>query len=77
VTLEQLTSELTRLDETELEEVARYISYLRFRSRLHASPALSESELAAMYAQAADEDRDLAEAGLADYAASLAVEDVR
>jgi hypothetical protein len=37
----------------------------------------SEAELAAMYAQAADEDRDLAEAGLADYAASLADEDVR
>jgi hypothetical protein len=55
----------------------RFFYGFRQRRMRVAGSGDSEAELAAMYAQAADEDRDLAEAGLADYAASLADEDVR
>ena len=77
MTLDQLTHELSQLNETEREEVANYISYLRFRHRLSIAPSLQAAELATRYAEAADEDRQLAEAGLREYVEGLADEDRR
>jgi hypothetical protein len=39
--------------------------------------ALDEEQLAALYSEFADEDRNLAEEGMADYAEDLVEEDVR
>jgi hypothetical protein len=77
VTLQQLTQALGELDDRQLEDVARYVSYVRLRGRLPSTANLSEADLKALYAEAGDEDRDLAEAGISDYAVGLIREDAK
>jgi hypothetical protein len=72
---EYVSQTLQSLDEAELAEVADYLAYLRFRARSHSVPAIDTGQMAALYAEAAEEDRELAEAGMADYAEGLAKED--
>jgi hypothetical protein len=71
---EQVLAELKTFTEAELKEVAEYLAFLRFRAR-RAAPALDEAQLAALYAEFADEDRNLAEEGVGDYAVGLLEED--
>lgn len=71
---EQVVEELKTLNEAELREVADYLSFLKFRAR-RTPPSFDESQLAALYAEFADEDRALAEEGMAGYAEGLARED--
>jgi outer membrane protein assembly factor BamD (BamD/ComL family) len=73
-TKEQVLEELETLSEAEIEEVAEYLAFLKFRSRIK-SRVVDESQLAALYAEFADEDRDLAEEGMDDYAEGLTRED--
>jgi hypothetical protein len=73
---EQVVEELQTLNEAELKEVAEYLAFLKFRARRTAS-AFDESQLAALYAEFADEDRSLAEAGMADYVKGLTEEDAQ
>ena len=73
---EYVSQTVQSLDETELAEVADYLAYLRFRARSHAMSAIDASRISALYAEAEDEDRKLAEAGMADYAKGLAKEDL-
>ena len=71
---EVVLQEIDHLDEAGLQQVADYLAFLRFRSRLR--PSLpDDTTLAALYAEFADEDRELAEAGMEEYAALLVVED--
>ena len=72
-TLEQVFKDVKTLNETELKDLADYLAFLKFRSK---TPSLSdEATWAALYAEFAEEDRQLAEQGMADYSASLAKED--
>lgn len=71
---EQVVEEIETLNESQLEEVARYLAFLKSRGGAH---ALDEKELAALYAEFAEEDRGLAEEGLADYVEGLREEDGR
>ena len=73
---EQVVAELKTFTEAELKEVAEYLAFLRFRAR-RATPALDEAQLADLYTEFADEDRNLAEEGVADYAVGLLEEDAR
>jgi len=73
----KVTQELESLSEAELEQVAEYLSFLKFRSRVKARPSLDETQIAALYAEFAEEDRELAEEGMSDYAEGLAKEDPR
>lgn len=73
---EYVTQELDRLDETKLQQVADYLDFLRFQSRPKIQ-RLSDTELAALYAEFAEEDRQMAEEGMEDYALALAAEDKR
>lgn len=66
---------LESLDERELAKVAEYVSFLRFHSRSEAISALNADELAAIYAESAEDDRRLAEEGMREYAQGLAEED--
>ncbi|HMF56148.1 MAG TPA: hypothetical protein VK619_07365 [Pyrinomonadaceae bacterium] len=66
--------ELEGLNEDELKEVAEYLAFLKFRSQQGAR-IVDESKLAALYAEFAEEDRSMAEEGLADYAEGLMKED--
>lgn len=50
---------------------------LKRQSRICASPTVDESKLAELYGEFAEEDRELAEEGMADYAAALTKEDER
>ena len=72
---EQVTQELDSLSETELEKVAEYVAFLKFSIRRRPMPSFDETQLAALYAEFADEDRELAEEGVSDYADGLTKED--
>jgi len=73
--LEQVNHDLERLDEDRLREVADFVAFLQFRERRPRTQDWDEAKMAALYAEFAEEDRELAEAGMADYAAALARED--
>lgn len=68
---EFVTHEVQTLGENELQAVAEYVSFLKFRSRT----SLDEARLAALYSEFEQEDRELAQAGMADYARALSQED--
>ena len=68
---EFVAHEVETLQESELKAVAEYVSFLKFRSRT----SLGEARLSALYAEFEQEDRELAEAGLGDYASALSRED--
>jgi len=63
---EYVTDVIQSLEETELREVADYLTFLRFRARAHAVPQPDDSALAALYREFGEEDRNLAEEGMTD-----------
>ena len=73
-TKEQVLEEIETLSETEIREVAEYLAFLKYRvqSKPH---VVDESQLAALYAEFAEEDRHLAEEGISGYAEGLMKED--
>jgi hypothetical protein len=74
---EQVTQALDTLSEAELQQVAEYVIFLRFRARVSPLPVVDATQLAILYAEFADEDRALAEEGLEGYHAHLHDEDVQ
>lgn len=68
---EFVAHEVETLGETELQAVAEYVSFLKFRSRT----AIDEARLASLYSEFEGEDRELAESGMEDYAPALSRED--
>ena len=68
---EFVAHEVETLEENELHAVAEYVSFLKFRARTSSD----EARLSALYAEFEQEDREMAEAGLNDYAPALAQED--
>ena len=73
-TREKVVTNLAGLTETQLRQVAEYLEFLKFRARPADLP-LDDAKLEALYAGFAIEDRELAEVGLAEYAAQLERED--
>jgi hypothetical protein len=74
---EQVTHALESLNEMELQQVAEYVAFLKFRARVAPLPAVDATHLAALYAEFADEDRALAEEGLEEFRDQLHVEDTQ
>lgn len=74
-TKEQVITDLAELDEEKLQEVAEFLEFLRFRDRRKFERQFDDVRLEALYAEFAAEDRELAEADLAEYAANLERED--
>ena len=72
---ERISAQLEHLAEPELEEIAQYVAYLKFKTKAQKTRVPSQDELAGLYGQAADEDVELAEAGMSDYAENLMAED--
>jgi hypothetical protein len=70
---EFVAHEVETLGENELQAVAEYVSFLKFRSRT----SLDEARLSALYGEFEQEDRELAESGMNDYAHALAQEDAK
>ena len=74
---EAVVHELDYFDEAELQKVADYVALLRHRSPFSRPVSQDDAVLAALYAEFAEEDRALAEEGMAEYADALAAEDAR
>lgn len=70
---EFVAHEVETLEENELQAVAEYVSFLKFRSRA----SVGEARLASLYSEFEQEDRELAELGMNDYAHALAREDAQ
>ena len=73
-TKEKVVTTLAELNDTQLQTVAEFLEFLKFRERRKFETQFDDVELEALYAEFADEDRQLAEVGLAEYAANLARE---
>lgn len=78
MTLKQrIKKEIDALGEDQLRQVSDFVAFVRHRKRLSFSPDLTDAQIAQRYAMFAEEDRLLAEEGMADYAKGLAAEDRR
>jgi uncharacterized protein YciI len=69
LTQETLKQDLEHLNRHQLQQVADFIAFLKFRDR-----TIEPHQFAAI-AEFAEDDRAMAEAGMDDYATSLAQED--
>jgi hypothetical protein len=74
-TKEQVLSGLAELDEAQLQRVAEFLEFLKFRERRKFETQFDDARLEILYGEFADEDRELAEASLAEYVAGLERED--
>jgi hypothetical protein len=74
---EQIIQAVEGLSDPDLEQVAEFLAFLKFRARLCSTPSLDETQLASLYAEFAEEDRALAEEGMSEYAAGLRTEDIQ
>ena len=74
---EQVAQALNTLSEAELQQVAEYVAFLRFRARVAPPPVIDATQFATLYTEFAHEDRALAEEGLEDYRVQLHDEDAQ
>jgi len=74
VTSETLKQGLDQLTNEQLQQVADFIAFLKFRDKRR-RVILDPARLASLATEFAEEDRTLAEAGMGDYAVMLAQED--
>jgi hypothetical protein len=74
VTRETIKQEIDHLDRAQLSQLAEYIAFLKFRSRFQPPPS-DLAQFANLYQEFAEDDHQLAEAGLADYVSQLQQED--
>lgn len=70
---EFVAHEIETLEESELRAVAKTVSFHPFRART----SWDKKRLTSLYREFDEEDRELAEAGFADYAAALSHEDTQ
>ncbi len=74
---EQVNKTIDNLSESDLHQVADYISFLKFQSRIKMKPSIDVQKLAGLYSEFSDCDRKLAEAGIEEYAKDLLAEDTK
>jgi ABC-type phosphate transport system auxiliary subunit len=74
-TRERVVTTLDDLTETQMQQVADFLEFLKFRERQKHDSELDDATLEALYAEFAEEDRELSEAGLGQYVANLEHED--
>ena len=75
ITKEEIVQTVDGLSQSQLEQLAQYLAFIKYQSRITTIPSFDESQLAALYAECADEDRAFADKGISDYAVALAQED--
>jgi hypothetical protein len=75
VNTEALKQDLDRLTHNQLQQVAEFIAFLKFRNQRRHQIVLDPTQLANVFTEFADEDRAFAEAGMDDYAVMLHQED--
>lgn len=74
ISSEALKQDLDRLNKEQLQQVADFIAFLKFRDKRR-PVVLDPAQLASLATEFAEEDRLLAEVGMSDYAAILTQED--
>ena len=74
-TKEKVVTGLAELNDAQLQTVAEFLEFLKFRERRRVEAQFDDAQLSALYAEFADEDRVLAESGLTEYAVNLERED--
>jgi hypothetical protein len=72
---EQVTQAIENLNEDELQRVAEFLDYLRYRERVNTISTIDSTRMAELYAEFGDEDRSIAEGGLHSYVEGLKLED--
>ncbi len=73
-TKEQINQQFKQLNEEQLKQVANFIAFLKFREKL-IKLNLNTEKLAQLYQEFAEEDRQLAEEGINEYADLLTQEE--
>ncbi len=74
---EYVTQELDTLSETQLQQVAEYLAFLKFQARVRLQSRFNAAQAAALYTEFAQEDRRLAEEGIKEYSEGLLIEDIQ
>jgi hypothetical protein len=74
ISSEKLKQDLDRLTNEQLQQVADFIAFLKFRDKRR-RVVLDPAQLTPLKTEFAEEDRALAEVGMNDYAAMLTQED--
>jgi len=72
---EHILNEINHLDDKQLYEIEKYIKFLKFNSRFSYYSKYNEEDLARLYGEYAEEDREFAEEGMEDYMTNLKKED--
>ena len=75
ITKDYLIQEMDSLNEEQLQAVADFIAFVKFRARYTGQLVMDENQLGLLYGEFAEEDQQLAEAGMAEYADLLKEED--
>jgi hypothetical protein len=70
VTKETLKQNIDCLNDQQLKQIADFIAFLKFQSKL-SQPKPDLNQFAHLYQEFSDEDRELAEIGISEYAKSL------
>jgi ABC-type phosphate transport system auxiliary subunit len=70
-TRERVVTTLADLTETQIQQVADFLEFLKFRERQKQDSPMNDATLEALYAEFAEEDRELSEAGFSHYVANL------
>jgi hypothetical protein len=75
ITKEKVSSDITNLNQFQLRQVAEFLDYLKFKEKSKRPRQFDEAEIAKLYQEFGEEDRELAESGLVEYADNLNSED--
>jgi len=70
ITKEYLKQELDQFNDQQLKQVADFIAFIKFQTRF-SQPTADISQFANLYQEFAQEDRELAEVGISEYAELL------
>ncbi len=72
---ENVLLELNSMQEVELKQVADYLAFLKYSSRRTRTSQVDETEISKLYSEFNDEDSELSEEGMREYANALSLED--
>ena len=73
-TKEKINQQLEQLSEEQLNQVSEFIAFLKFREKF-INPIINTERISQLYQEFAEEDRQLAEQGINEYAELLKQED--
>lgn len=74
ISQEYLTKQIEELNDEQLKQVSDFIDFIRFKER-SAYLKIDETEIGQLYQEFAEEDRQLVELGMDEYAEALSHED--